>query len=69
MEIIYKGIAYTCEVINGYVFAPPSLAHLSADASESDDTIPQDERIAYYLSEEEVALSETAKLALIDVKL
>jgi hypothetical protein len=69
MEIIYKGIAYTCEVINGYVFAPPSLAHLSDDASESDDIIPQDERIAYYLSEDEVSLTDTAKLALIGVTL
>jgi hypothetical protein len=67
MEIIYKGIAYTCEVINGYVFAPPSLAHLSDDASESDDIIPQDERIAYYLNEEEVSLSDDAKLALIGI--
>jgi hypothetical protein len=69
MEIIYKGIAYTCEVINGYVFAPPSLAHLSADASESDDIIPQDERIAYYLNGSEASMSDAAKLALIGVTL
>jgi hypothetical protein len=69
MEIIYKGITYICEEINGYIFAPPSLAHLSDDASESAEIIPQDECIAYYLSEEEVSLSDDAKLALIGVTL
>jgi hypothetical protein len=66
MEIIYKGITYTCEEINGYVFAPPSLAHLNIDASESASIILQDECIAYYLSADEVALSDSEKLALID---
>jgi hypothetical protein len=65
MEIIYKGITYICEEINGYIFAPPSLSHLNDDASESSECIPQDECIAYYLSEEEVALSDEEKLALV----
>lgn len=65
MEIIYKGIAYQCEEINGYVFAPPALQHLNDDASESASIIPQDERIAYYLSEDEANLSDEQKLELI----
>lgn len=69
MEIIYKGIAYQCEEINGYVFAPPALQHLNDDASESIEIIPQDECIAYYLSEDEVNLTDKQKLALLGVVL
>jgi hypothetical protein len=65
MEIIYKGIAYQCEEINGYVFAPPALSHLNDDASKSASIIPQDECISYYLSEDEVNLSDAQKLELL----
>jgi hypothetical protein len=69
MLITYKGIDYQCEEINGYVFAPPSLSHLNDDALESSEPMAQDERIAYYLSANEVALSDSEKLALIGVAL
>lgn len=69
MLITYKGIDYQCEVIKGYVFAPPSLKHLNDDASESDKIIPQDERIAYYLAPDEVRFTAAEKLELIGVEL
>ena len=65
MEIIYKGIVYQCEEINGHIFAPPTLQHLNDDASESSEIIPQDECISYYLSATEIALTNKQKLELI----
>jgi hypothetical protein len=67
MNIRYRGINYECEVIEGFVFAPPSLYHLCERASRSTLKIYEDSFISYYLTEEEVSLTDKQKLALIGI--
>lgn len=64
--ITYKGIDYQCEVIKGYLFAPPELMHLNEAAMESSTETPEDTRIYYYLSEDERNLTDAEKWALVD---
>jgi hypothetical protein len=65
MKITYLGVTYQCEDINGYVFAPPELMHLNEAASESAEEIYEDALISYYLSPDEMALSDAEKWALV----